>query len=140
MFKVTEKITLEKIKKFDSDRNIFYRFQNPAYEIYGEYTQSWGMIFSSAEEAMECAEEWGMTEEEAVLPGKSCMDTFEHIMSFSDQFSDNDVLLVFVGEDTYAEGHDGEYVAEYIESVAVYSMEDVLEMARKTICAEQAIA
>lgn len=126
MFKVDGKLTKEMVEKFDNDSNIFYRFQNPDYEIEGEYTESWGMIFSSAEEARECAEEWGLEEDEAVLPGKSCMDTFKGIMQFACQFSDNDVLLVFRGTDTYATGHDGEFVAEYEEPVAVFSMEDAV--------------
>jgi len=126
MFNVDSKLTAELIEKYDSDRNIFYRFQNPDYDIEGEYAQSWGMIFSSAEEARECAEEWGMDADDAVLPGKSCMDTFEGIMRFVCQFSDNDVLLVFRGYDTRETGHDGEFVAEYEEQIAVFSMEDVV--------------
>lgn len=129
MFKVNSKLTKEMIAKFDDDKNIFYRFQNPEYEIEGEYTQSWGVIFSSAKEARENAEEWGYEEDEAVLPGKSCMDTFEGLMSgdWILQTGDNDVLLVFRGTDTYISGHDGEFVAEYEETVAVFSLEDAIQ-------------
>lgn len=133
MFEVNSKLTKELVEKFDEDRGIFYRFQNPNFEIEGEYTQSWGMIFSSAEEAKECAEEWGYDEEDAVLPGKSCMDTFEGIIGFIDEFSYEDVLLVFEGEDTYVEGHDGEYVAEYLKPVAVFSMDDVVKFYEKSL-------
>lgn len=103
-----------------------HRFQDPDYDIEGEYKQSWGMIYSSAEEARKCAEEEGMSEEEAVLPGKSCMNTFKGIMHFSERFCEDDVLLVFEGEDTYVSGHDEEYVAEYLAPVAVFSMKDAL--------------
>lgn len=128
MFKVNSNLTREMVEKFDQDRGIFYRFQNPNYEIEGEYTQSWGMIFSSAEDARECAEEWGMDEDEAVLPGKSCMTTFQDIMSWSSQYDqENDVLLVFEGIDTSVSGHDGEYVAEYIAPIAVFSIKDAVE-------------
>lgn len=127
MFEVNGKITEELIEKFDEDSDIFYRFQNPKYEIEGEYRQSWGMIFSSEKQARECAEEWGMSEEDAVLPGKSCMDTFEGVMRFFDEFAPTDVLLIFKGKDTYVSGHDGEYVAEYLEPIMVFSREDALE-------------
>lgn len=93
MYKVNGTPNREEIEKFDNDRHMFYRFQNPKYTIEGEYTQSWGMIFGSAEEARECAEEWGLEEGEAVLPGKSCMTTFEEILSFTEQFGKNDVLI-----------------------------------------------
>lgn len=127
MFEVTDKLTMEKIRKFDENRGIFYRFQNPRYEIEGEYTQSWGMIYSTAEEAIENAEEDGLDEDEAVLPGKSCFDCFKEVTLYWDQFCNSDVLLVFEGEDTGVEGHDGERVAEYIAPVAVFSMQDVVE-------------
>lgn len=80
MYKVNGQPTAEKIQKYNEDKNIWFRFQNPEYEITGEYTQSWGMIYSSAEEAMQAAEdeEWD-NPEEAVLPGKSCMPEFEQI-------------------------------------------------------------
>lgn len=127
MFKVDSKLSKELVEKFDEGRGIFYRFQNPNYEIEGEYAQSWGMIFSSAEEARECAEEWGMDEDEAVLPGKSCEYTFKDIMNWVCQFGANDVLLVFEGFDTGVYGHDGEWVAEYEAPVAVFSMQDALK-------------
>lgn len=131
MFEVNAKLTIELVEKFDEDRGIFYRFQNPKYEIEGEYTQSWGMIFSSAEEARECAEEWGMDKDEAVLPGKSCTNKFENVMDYVCQFSDDDVLLVFEGVDTGVSGHDGEFVAEYISTVAVFSMDDAVDFFNK---------
>lgn len=133
MYKVNGTPNREDIEKFDNDRHMFYRFQNPAYTIEGEYTQSWGMIFGSAEEARECAEEWGLEEDEAVLPGKSCMTTFEEILSFTEQFGKNDVLMIFSGNDTYATGHDGEYVADFDEAVAIWSMEDVIKYAQENI-------
>lgn len=131
IYPVNSKMTLELMEKFDEDRNIFYRWQNPTYEIAGEFTQSWGMIFSSEQEARECAEEWGYTEDEMILPGKSCMDTLEHIVSFAAEFSDTDVLLVFRGADTWVTGHDGEYVARFDEPIAVFSMADILDFCKQ---------
>lgn len=129
MFKINNKLNKEIIEKFDNDSGIFYRFQNPEYEIEGEYLQSWGTIFSSAEEARECAEEWGMAENDAVLPGKSCMSTFREIMAghWICETGDDDVLLVFEGIDTHISGHDGECVAEYIKPIAVFSLDDAIE-------------
>lgn len=130
VFKVNSKLTEELVEKFDDDRGIFYRFQNPAYAIEGEYMQSWGMIYPSAEEAIADAEWEGWENpEDAVLPGKSCWDTFRNLMSGNTilAFSNTDVILVFEGCDTGVEGHDGEYVAEYISPVAVFSMQDAIE-------------
>lgn len=127
MFTVDTKLSKDLIEKFDEEDGVFYRFQNPDYDITGEYAQSWGMIFSSAEEARENAEEWGLEENEAVLPGKSCMETFSDIMKFVTNFEDSDVLLVFDGVDTYEYGHDGEFVAKYIAPRAVISMQDAVE-------------
>lgn len=125
MFKVNGTPTQDLINKFDNDSNIFYRFQNPEYEIVGEYMESWGMIFSSKEEALEEAEDYGYTEENAVLPGKSCMPQFDQIIEWINYYSKDDVLLVFEGADTYETGHDDEYVAEYEQEIAVWSVKDV---------------
>lgn len=127
-FKTNGNITLEKIEEFDGDRYIFYRFQNKYEAIEGKYTQSWGRIFSSPEEARDYAEEWGMDPEDAVLPGKSCMSTFSEIMSFFSNFSDEDnVLLIFDGEDTGVSGHDGEYVSKFNKTIAVYDINEAWE-------------
>ena len=127
MFEVNEKLTKERIELLDESDDIFYRWQNPEWEIEGEYTQSWGMLFSSAEEAREDSENWGISKDYAILPGKSCTKTFSSIMDWSDQFDNSFVLLVFKGRDTYVYGHAGEYVAEYISPVAIFSFEDALE-------------
>lgn len=127
MFTVDTKITKELIEKFDEEDGVFYRFQNKNYDIDGDYTGSFGMIFGSPEEARECADEWGMTEEEAVLSGKSCMPTFEDIMRWCQEFDNDSVLLVFDGVDTYESGHDDEYVAEYIAPRAVIDFDEAVK-------------
>lgn len=127
MFKVNAKLTQDLIDEFDSDDTIFYRFQNPNYAIEGDYTSSWGMIYESSEEARRSASEFNWDEEDAVLPGKSCMNTFENLMvgCWINQYDlETDVLLVFKGWNTGHTGHDGEFVAEYIEPVAVFSLKD----------------
>lgn len=127
MFKVDTKITKELVEEWDDAPDLFYRFQKEDYAIEGEYEQSWGQIFTSAAEARESAEEWGLSEDEAVLPGKSCMNTFRNIISFSDRFDEKYVLLVFEGRDTYVNGHDDEFVAEYIAPIAIISFDDAIE-------------
>lgn len=123
IYKINEVPTKELVEKYDSDRDIFFRFQNPEWELTRD-SKSWGMIFSSEEEAIRDAEEWGYTEEEAVLPGKSCMNTLENVWRYADQFNDDYVMLVFEGEDTGINGHDDEFVAEFIKPIAVWSIED----------------
>ena len=122
-YEITGKPAEELVEKFNKDNNIFFRFQNPEWKLTPE-SRSWGMIYGSEEEALESAEEDGLTEEEAVLPGKSCMDTLEGVWNWADQFDDSYVILVFEGEDTGVNGHDDEYVAEFIKPIAVWSIED----------------
>jgi len=123
MYKVAGKPTEEMVEKFNEDNHIFFRFQNPNREL-DQDSKSWGMIYSSEEEARENCEDDGLSEDEAVLPGKSCMDTLEGVWNWADQFDDSYVILVFEGTDTGVSGHDDEYVAEFIKPVAVWSIED----------------
>lgn len=132
IYKVNGNPTKELIEKFDNDSNIFYRFQEPHQKL-TKRSESWGMIFQSKAEALRDCEEWGYSKEEAVLPGKSCMDTFEGIMNWADKFDKDYVLLVFEGNDTRVSGHDGEYVATYYKKVAVWSFENVLNYAKENI-------
>lgn len=126
-YEVNGHINSENLEKYNNDNNIFFRFQNPEWEIDEEHEESWGMIFSTREEAIEEAEEWGMTEDEAILPGKSCMPTLQGLMSWSSEFDKNYVVLVFKGYDTRVTGHDGEYVAEFNEAVEVWDFQEVLD-------------
>lgn len=123
MYKVAGKPTEEMVEKFNEDSNIFFRFQNPNWEL-DQDSKSWGMIYGSEEEAIENCEDDGLSEDEAVLPGKSCMDTLEGVWEWADQFDDSYVVLVFEGDDTGVNGHQDEYVTEFIKPVAVWSMED----------------
>ena len=124
-------ITVKEIEKFDNDKNVFYRFQNPNFEV-GE--ESWGMIYNTREEAIEaCMEEnecsYEEAEDYAILPGKSCMPTFEGILNFASSFDDDYVLLIVAGEDTRYTGHDDEYVARYDSTITTLSMDEVVELA-----------
>ena len=123
-------ITVKQIEKFDNDENVFYRFQNPDFEV---GTESWGMIYNTREEAIEaCMEEndcsYEEAEEYAILPGKSCMPTFESILDFARWYDDDYVLLIFRGVDTRYTGHNEEYVARYDETIVELTMSEVMEL------------
>lgn len=126
-YEVTNKLSKELVEKLDNDRGIFYRFQIADWAIEGEYAESWETIFASREEALEYYEdEEYMDEEEIVLPGKSCMTTFEEIMQFDHIMNDDCVLMAFAGVDTGVSGHDDEYVAEFCYVEEIFSIEDVV--------------
>lgn len=118
---------IEDIKKWDEDDHVFYRYQCKDWEV-GE--ESWGMIYNNREEAiedymdmLECSYE--EAEEEAILPGKSCMPTFKEILNFSQEFGEDFYLLVFEGADTRVTGHDGEYVANFYEEIDRIEWNDI---------------
>ena len=50
LYSVNNQPTAEKIEDYNDKSNMFYRFQDPTLEI---GTQSWGMIYSTPEEAIE---------------------------------------------------------------------------------------
>ncbi|MBC3889429.1 hypothetical protein GH810_14030 [Acetobacterium paludosum] len=126
------KLTKELIEKYDDDSQMFYRFQNPEWEV-GDV--SFGMIYSTEEEARQDFEDMGLDPEEAVLPGKSCMDTFAGIMSmrFVNEFDKDFNLIVFNGYDTGVSGHDDECVAEYYETVETFDFDEACQYAELTI-------
>lgn len=96
--------SLEKLDTYNNNSNTFYRFQDKKYDI---GTQSWGMIYSSPEEA----EEDGST----VLNGKSCWSTSREMLGYTGTFDNDCVVLVVTGYDVES-GHDGESVV-FIDSV-----------------------
>ena len=132
VWNVNAAVTEGLIEKLNKKENIWFRFQDKGYDIDSEHSESWGMIYGTKEEAIEnwmedydCDEE--EAEEEAILPGKSCMPTLEGIRQWAGEFdSENYVIIAFCGTDTYVSGHDGEYVAEFDEAVAVFDMDEAL--------------
>lgn len=129
-YKVNGVPNKEYIEKFDNDEHIFYRFQNPYIRLTSR-SKSWGMIYNSEREARKAYKDEDLYPDDAILNGKSCMPTFEEIINYSQFYSNDDVLLVFYGADTYQTGHDGEYVARYYNKVAVWSIADFKEYANK---------
>lgn len=123
VYEVDNKPSLEKIEKFDRNDSTFYRFQNKDWEI---GTKSWGMIFSTEEEAIADAEQWGYTPEEAVLDGKSCCFTAKELWGYIDQF-DKDYRILVVYGTSVGEGHDGEDVVDICEIMEVWKYEDFVD-------------
>lgn len=115
IYEVNNKPTLEKIERYNEDRYTFFRYQMKDWEI---GTQSWGMIYSSAEEAIECCEDDGLTPDEAVLDGKSCCSTAQELFGFTSCF-DKDFRVLVVSGSSVGTGHDGEDVVD---------IDDILEI------------
>lgn len=122
IYEVNNKPTIDKIKKYDEERNIYYRFQMKDWEM---GTQSWGMIYNSAEEAIECCEDDGLTPEIAVLNGKSCCSTAKELSQFSSSF-DSDFRVLVVEGDWVAYGHDDEDVVDISEIKEVWDFNEFL--------------
>ncbi|HBY21291.1 MAG TPA: hypothetical protein DEG71_09865 [Clostridiales bacterium] len=79
--------TIDKIRMYDDDNTIYYRFQMPEWEM---GTKSWGMIYDSEEEALEN----GGT----VTEGKSACEKARFSYSFySDAFGNTDRMLILKG-------------------------------------------
>lgn len=86
-------------------------------------TQSWGMIYSTAEEAIESCEDDGLSEDEAVLDGKSCCSTAKELLSFSSYFNKDFRVLVVSGR-SVGTGHDGEDVVDIDEILEIWDSEE----------------
>lgn len=112
IYEVNNKPTIDKIENFDDERNTYYRFQNKDWEM---GTQSWGMIYSSPEEAIE--------DGSTVLNGKSCCSTAKELYNFMDYFDADFNVLILEG-DWVEEGHDGEDVVEVSSIKEIWSFED----------------
>lgn len=124
IYEVNNKPTLEKIEKYNEDRYIFYRYQMKDWEM---GTQSWGMIYSSAEEAIECCEDDGLTPDEAVLDGKSCCRTADELFGYSGNF-DKDFRVLVVSGRSVGEGHDGEDVVDIDEIIEIWDYTEFDEL------------
>ena len=111
-YEVNNKPTIDKIENFDDERNTYYRFQNKDWEM---GTQSWGMIYSTPEEAIE--------DGSTVLNGKSCCSTAKELYNFMDYF-DTDFNVLILEGDWVEEGHDGEDVVEVSSIKEIWSFED----------------
>lgn len=112
MYEVNNTPTEEKIEMFDDERDTYYRFQNKEWEM---GNQSWGMIYSTAEEAIE--------DGSTVLNGKSCCSTAKELYKFMDYF-DNDFNVLILEGSWIEEGHDGEDVVDVSSIKEIWSFED----------------
>lgn len=116
IYEVNNKPTLGKIEKYNEDRYIFFRYQMKDWEM---GYQSWGMIYSTAEEAIENCEDDGLTEDEAVLDGKSACNTAQELFGFSGMF-DKDFRVLVVSGKSIGTGHDGEEVVDVDEILEIW--------------------
>lgn len=134
LYEVNNKPSIEKIESYDNDNYIYYRFQMKDWEM---GTQSWGMIYNSAEEAIENCEDDGLTEDEAVLDGKSACFTAKELMDFVCQF-DKDFRVLVLNGNRVGEGHDGEDVIEVNEVLEIWDFDEftnlMLELEEKELC------
>lgn len=128
IYEVNNKPTIEKIEKYDEDRYTFYRFQNKDWEM---GTKSWGMIYGSAEEAIENCENDGLTTEEAVLDGKSCCSTANQLWNFT-QYFDKDFRVVVLTGNCVGEGHDGEDVVDVDEILEIWDYNEFIKVMQST--------
>jgi hypothetical protein len=103
------------LKELSEQENVFFRFHDPDRRL-SNRSKSWGMIFESEREALSC----GST----VLEGKSCTETAEELMRWAGEFDNSYVIIVFEGQDTKEEGHDGEAVATYNKKIKCFSYQD----------------
>ena len=126
-YEVNNMPTMEKINKYDEDRYTYYRFQEKDWEM---GTESWGMVFSTREEAIEDCEEWGYTPETAILNGKSCCDTAKELLSYCDRFDKDFRVLVLTGN-YVEEGHDSESVVDVDEIVEIWDYDDFIKVANE---------
>ena len=120
IYEVNNQPTIEKIERYDDDYFTFYRYQCKYWEM---GTQSWGMIYSTAEEAIESCEDDGLSEDEAVLDGKSCCSTAKELLSFSSYFNKDFRVLVVSGR-SVGTGHDGEDVVDIDEILEIWDSEE----------------
>lgn len=119
LHKITGEPTLKKLKRYDSEKNIYYRLQDPKYEL---GTQSWGMIYSTPEEALE--------DGQTVLNGKSCWSTTKEMLGYTGTADPDAVVLVVVG-DWVEIGHDDEDVVDVEEILEVWDQKRFREIGRK---------
>ena len=112
LYPVNNKPTAEKIENYNDKSNMFYRFQDPTLKI---GTQSWGMIYSTPEEAIE--------DGSTVLEGKSCFRTARELYGYTGTFAGDAVVLIFSGWDA-GTGHDGEDLADVEEILEIWNMQE----------------
>ena len=123
IYEVNGKPSLEKIFQYNEDRFAFFRFQNKDWEM---GNKSWGMIYSSEEEARECYEDDGFEcEDDAILDGKSACSTAEELMNFCSCFDSNYRVLVITGT-SVGEGHDGEDVVDVDDVLEVWDSDEFI--------------
>jgi len=115
----TEVPTIQKIKEY-IDNGYFFRFQNSHVRLTSN-SKSFPMCYSTATEAKKAGER--------VINGKSCTDRVSTLKNWQCEFNNDDVILIFEGNDTRETTDDyNEICATFYKSIAVWSMEDYLNI------------
>jgi len=116
LYKVNSAPTIEKIRMYDEDRDTYYRFQENYLEM---GTKSWGMIYSTPEEAIE--------DGSTVLNGKSCCSTARSLHGFRLEFMADVRVLVLTGQFVEV-GHDDEDVVDVAEILEIWDYTEFCNM------------
>jgi len=118
-YPVNNKPNIDKIRMYDEDSNVFYRFQMPEWEM---GTKSWGMIFDSEEDALEN----GGT----VTEGKSACEKARFSYRYADAFGSTDRMLIIKGY-SLGRGPDEEEELVVVEEILeVWSYNDFCNIVR----------
>ena len=120
IYEITGTPTIEKIEKYNESKDHFFRFQNKNWEM-GE--KSWGMIYSSEEEARADYEDMDLDPDDAVLEGKSACYTAEELLNFAGNFDNNFVVTILYG-DSVGTGHDDEEVVDVCRVEEVWDYDE----------------
>jgi len=118
IYKVNNVPAIEKIRMYDENKDTYYRFQENYLEM---GTQSWGMIYSTPEEAIE--------DGSTVLNGKSCCSTAKLLHGFRLEFS-ADVRVLVLSGDFVEVGHDNEDVVNVAEILEIWDYTEFCNMVR----------
>lgn len=114
IYKVNGIPTQDKIEMYDDDNGTYYRFQCKDWEM---GTKSWGMIYSSSEEAIE--------DGSTILDGKSACYTADNLWDFA-QFYDDDFRVLVLEGSRVEEGHDGEDVIDVYKVLEIWDYNDFI--------------
>lgn len=124
VYEVNNTPTAEKIEEYNRNKNTFYRFQCKDWEM---GTKSWGMIYSSEEEALE--------DGSTVLDGKSAWSTAKKLYNMRLDFDNDFCVMVLQGSDVET-GHDGESVVDVENIVEIWSREDFIAVIEEMLDTE----
>lgn len=105
--------TTDKIESYNRNKNTFYRIQNTTHEI---GNQSWGMIYSTPQEAIEDGEE--------VLDGKSAFTKAKSLYNYTGTFDEEESQVIIIKGYNVGTGPDDEDLVDVEEILETWSLSD----------------